>query len=232
MSQPGFYTATELNNGSIGYPLNVSYWLHTLLANGGGSYFDILAIHSYGTSGTCYSGPEVYVTDVANVKQQLATINLTKPIWNTEMNWGQNSCVTQTDAVLDSWISRWFYLHAALGFSRALWYEYIGGSWSGTSFGSLLVGSNQVATYQQAQSVMVGATWPVCNQFANSNWTCTITRASPPGYIGIAVWNSTGTGSYTVPSGITQYRDVLGNVTATSGGSTVAVTASPLLFEN
>ena len=230
LSSPALFTHTELNNGSAGYNINLTYWLTQYLADGGGSWYDIAATHSYGSNGTCYAGPEVYVTDIANFKQVFATANANPQVWATELNWGQNSCISDTDAVMDSWIARYLYLHWAIRVQRAIWYAY-GGSFVSGGFGTLVTGSNQVLTYQEMQKVMVGAVEQNCQQFSNSNWTCSLTRVVPSGYAATAVWNSTGSGSYTVHAGITQYRDVLGNITATTSGSVISLTASPLLFE-
>lgn len=233
MSSPAFFTANELvgtpQQGSAGYSIGPDYWLKTYLAAGGSSAYDIVGIHSYGSNGTCYAGPEVYVVDVANVKQVFANANLPIPqIWATELNWGLNSCVSG-NAAMNSWIARYYLLHWAMGFSRALWYVY--DAPAGGSFGLIATGSQQLATYQDMQQWMTGAVQQNCLQLTSNNWSCAFVRASPAAYKAYAVWNSTGTGSYTVPTGVIQYRDVLNNITSTTGGATIALTASPLLFE-
>jgi hypothetical protein len=234
MSQPGYFTATELNNGSAGYNLNLTYWLTSYLAAGGKNYYDFAALHSYGTSATCYSGPEVYVTDVASFKQVLAVAGLsTQSLWATELNWGQNSCIANTDAVLDSWIARYMILHWAMGFSRAIWYAYLPAqSFPPSGFGSIIAGTNQLVTYQDMQKWLTGAVFPVLVQFGNGNWVGNLTRSSPSGYQAAVAWNSTGSGSYTTPAYVTQCRDVLNNITAVTGGATISLTASPQLCES
>jgi len=227
LDSPAFFTAQELNNGSSAYNLNLTYWLTRYLAAEGKNYYDIAALHSYGSSATCYATPETYVTDMASYKQVLATAGLPlAPIWATESNWGANTCVP-AGAAQNAWIARYLLLHWAMGIQREIWYAYDASG----SYGTIAPSSDQLRTYQEMQLWMTGAVEQNCQQFANNNWTCTLARSSPAGYQGIAVWNSTGSGSYTVPSGMTQYRNVLGTTTSTSGGSVVALTTSPLLFE-
>lgn len=233
LSSPAFFTTTELTStpehGSAGYNLNLDAWLNPYLAAGGSSAYDIVSLHSYGSSGTCYASPESYAVDVANFKQIFANQNLPIPeLWATELNWGLNTCVSGSTAQ-NSWIARYLLLHWAMGFSRTLWYAY--DAPSGSNFGLIATSSTQLTTYQEMQAWMTGAVEKNCQQFSSNNWTCAFTRSSPSGYQAYAAWNSTGSGSYTVPAGVIQYRDVLNNITTTSAGSTVSLTASPLLFE-
>src|SRR4029077_939088 len=126
----------------------------------------------------------------------------------------------------NTWIARFVLLHWALGFPRAIWYAY-----SSSSSGAIPPGSTEVTAYAQVQKWMLGAVEQNCTQYENSNWICSLTRTSPSGYQAQAVWNATGSGTYAVPTGITQYRDVLGSITPTLAGAYVPLTTSPLLFE-
>jgi hypothetical protein len=228
LSSPALFTATELNNGSSGYNVNLSYWLTQYLAAGGGATYDIAALHSYGSSATCYTGgPEQYVVDVANFKQVLASAGKpVVPVWATELNFGLNTCVSGT-AARNAWLARDYLLHWAIGVERAIWYAYDS---SAISYGGPLAPSSSLlVSYQDIQKWMSGAVETSCQQFGNGNWICSLTRAN--GYLAYAVWNSTGSGTYTVPSGVVQYRDLLNNITSTSAGATVSLTTGPLLFE-
>jgi hypothetical protein len=230
LNSPALFTATELNNGSSGYNINISYWLQQFLAAGGGATYDIAALHSYGSSATCYTGgPEQYVVDVAGFKQTLVSAGLSPtPVWATELNFGLNTCVSGSTAQ-DAWIARYYLLHWAIGVQRAIWYTY--DAVSGNNYGLISPSTNQLTTYQEMQKWMTSAVETSCQQFGNSNWSCNFTRSSPTGYQAYAVWNSTGSGSYTVPAGVVQYRNVLNTITTTTPGTVISLTTSPLLFE-
>jgi hypothetical protein len=203
-------------------------WFRSFLAAGAANYFDIANLHSYRgtTDGYTVVGLEQFIPDVAAFKQVLDDNNLqAKPVWNTEMDWGNPDLITD-EPTRNTWIARFVLLHWALGFPRAIWYAY-----SSSSSGAIPPGSTEVTAYAQVQKWMLGAVEQNCTQYENSNWICSFTRTLPSGYQAQAVWNATGSGTYIVPTGITQFRDVLGNITPTSPGASVPLTTSPLLFE-
>jgi hypothetical protein len=217
----------DLGGSHAGKHAEVSWFLN-FLAAGAANYFDIANLHSYrGTpGGYTVVGLEQFIPDVAAFKQVLDDNNLqAKRVWNTEMDWG-NADLIKDEPTRNTWIARFVLLHWALGFRRAIWYAY-----SSSSFGAIPPGSTEVTAYAQVQKWMLGAVEQNCTQYENSNWICSFTRISPSGYQAQAVWNATGSGTYVVPKGITQYRDVLGNITLTSAGAYVPLTISPLLFE-
>jgi len=85
--------------------------------------------------------------------------------------------------------------------------------------------------YVQVYNWLVGATMTrQCAGDSSNTWTCPITRVN--GYQGLAVWNTVGTVSYTVPSGMIRYRDLSGNVVATTAGARINIGTSPILLEN
>ena len=203
-------------------------WLRNFLAAGAGNYFDIANLHSYRGPAGGYTvvGLEQFIPDVAAFKRVLDENQLrAKPIWNTEMDWG-NPTLIKDEATRNTWIARFVLLHWALGFPKAIWYAY-----APSSSGAIPPGSIEVTAYAEVQKWMLGAIEQNCTQYENSNWICSFTRTVPSGYQAQAVWNATGSGTYIVPTGITQYRDVLGNIVPTSAGALVPLTTSPLLFE-
>lgn len=86
--------------------------------------------------------------------------------------------------------------------------------------------------YAQVQKWMVGAT-DSCTRSCDQAYVCKLTRTSPIGYVGYAIWHANGAATYTVPTGIVQYRDLYGNLTSTTPGTVISLPAStsPLLFE-
>jgi len=227
----------DLSSGSIA-------WLNSYLAAGGGKYADIGAFHGYGLSTTTpgYVLDSQLVTWVANYKAALANYNLNLPIWNTEYSWGQTDnfpISTLGETARQGFIAQTMLLFAASGVSRNLWYMYDASDW-GTMYGpnhgkspntDTDSGPRITATaYGSIQTWMIGATLSGCTLSGNT-WVCGLTRSSPVGYSAQAVWSQTGSGTYTVPSGATVYRDLNGNLNAISG-TTVGITNLPILLEN
>ena len=73
----------------------------------------------------------------------------------------------------------------------------------------------------------MGATLGSC---ANNGgiWTCNISRSN--GYLGLLVWDQSGTATYKAPSAYQHYRDIAGGVHRVSGAITIG--QQPFLLEN
>jgi hypothetical protein len=86
--------------------------------------------------------------------------------------------------------------------------------------------------WTQVQNWMVGATMAnPCSQ-NGTVWTCTLTRSN---YKALAVWNTAGCFSFSVPSDYTQYRDLAGGTTQLNGAMSVTIGIQPIqtiLLEN
>ncbi len=227
----------DLSSGSIS-------WLNKYLAAGGGKYADIGAFHGYSLSTTKpgYVLDSQLVSWVANYKAALAKYKLSLPIWNTEYSWGDTDdfpISTLGEPARQGFIAQTMLLFAASGVSRSIWYMYDACDW-GTMYGpncgtspnsDTESGPRMTATaYGSIQTWMIGATLSGCKLSGNT-WVCGLTRSSPVGYSAQAVWSQTGSGTYTVPSGAIQYRDLNGNLYTVSG-TTVSITNLPILLEN
>ena len=227
----------DLSSGSIA-------WLDSYLVAGGGAYADIGAFHGYNLSTTSPG----YVLDsqlqswVANYKAELGKYGLNLPIWNTEYSWGDTDdfpISTLGEPARQGFIGQTMLLFAASGVARNIWYMYDACDW-GTMYGPNCGtrpnsdnhrGPRITATaYGSIQTWMIGATLNGCTLTGNT-WVCSLTRTSPAGYSAQAVWSQTGKGTYTVPSGTIQYRDLNGGVHKVSG-TTVTITNLPILLEN
>jgi len=207
---------------------NLGKYLATMV-NGvnGAHYIDIVSFHGYFGNPPL---PEDILPLIACLRNTMSQYGLaSKPLWNTEGGWGLNSLLTNTGIPGPAWLARSFLIQLSAGVQRYHWYDY-----DNTSWGTLWKGSLNTTgiAYEQVYNWLVGATMtrPCAATTGTSTWTCPITRTSP--YKALAVWNTVGTTSYTVPSGFTQYRDLTGKVTATSSGATITIGVAPLLLEN
>jgi hypothetical protein len=227
-------------------------WLKSYLAAGGGKYADIASFHgySYATTTPGYVLDSQLVSWVANYKATLAQYGLSLPIWNTEYGWGDTDWFPISgpdqgtpgigEAARQGFIAQTMLLFAASGVSRSIWYMYDNCSW-GTMYGPNCGTSPNVdndsgprttaTAYGSIQTWMIGATLSGCTLSGNT-WVCGLTRTTPTGYSANAVWSQTGSGTYSVPPGMTVYRDLNGNMYSTTAGATVGITNLPILFES
>ena len=60
-------------------------------------------------------------------------------------------------------------------------------------------------------------------------WTCGLSRSN--GYQALAVWDTAGTSTFSVPSQYTQYQDLEGGTSSVSGSS-VTIGTEPILLTN
>ena len=202
-------------------------WMSWFLNSGGGQYFDVLAVHGYWSATA-----EDIETVSGKYKPLLAAHGMSnKPMWDTETSWaGDGNLGTPVMEKQVSFLAKEFLLNWSVGFSRAAWYAYDGGSiWGGlwTASG----GATAAATsYQQTYRWMVGASLSSpCTKDAEGTWTCELTR--PNGYTSEAVWNSTNSVTMSVPATYTEYLDLAGAAHTVEQGK-VTVGDTPILLES
>jgi Putative Ig domain/Abnormal spindle-like microcephaly-assoc'd, ASPM-SPD-2-Hydin len=212
-------------------------FMDTYWAAGGVKTLDAVAFHGYAHHSS--DVPEIVNTFVPYITAALARngIPATTPIWDTEGSWGD---VTEagwniTDPSQQAaWVARSYLLHWSNGVSVFDWY-----SWDGYPWGALLYGNPPPSgltsgidaagvAYGQVYSWMVGATMSAPCSASGTVWTCGLVQ--PGGTQTLAVWNTSGSSSYTPAGQYTQYRNLAGNTSAISGGS-VTIGIEPILLE-
>jgi polysaccharide biosynthesis protein PslG len=155
-----------------------------------------------------------------------------KPLWNTENDWGNNDSLTDPDAQA-AFVARDLLLNWNVGITRVYWYAWdnstVGTLWSPTS-GLAEAGS----AYAQVESWMNGATIAPCSLNGSTNiyqalYTCDLTLST--GNQAQAVWYTNGSESYTAPSQFTQYLDLAGHIHSIPSNQQVTAGAKPILLE-
>lgn len=205
-----------------------SNWLNNWLAAGGKNYIDGVAFHGYPSVGEAPEQIQGVVTLQQVAMNQNGVGSL--PIVDAESSWGLNTKLPdESDQI--AFIGRHFLLEHSIGVQASFWYAYDGATWGGLwtpSSGLNAVGEadQQVAKWIEGVSLI-----HPCNATISdaTTYTCTYTR--PNGYTALAVWNTVGEKSFTVPAGLVQYRDLSGNLIKVSGGS-VEISTSPILLES
>lgn len=200
-------------------------WFNDYLAGGGKNYLDIVAFHGYGYA----SDPESIRSGLDNFEVALAINGLAaKDLWDTEGSWGRSSDLTD-ETMRIAWVAKAHLVEWSKGVSPHIWYAYDGDGWGDlwSSTDGLL---REGVAYGEVYKWMQGAKLMGCDRDQTDTWTCSITRASPPGYRGWVVWNRSSATMYRKASAATQYRDLAGHVIAPLP-AIVAVDRTPFLFE-
>ena len=221
-------TAVNSSNGN-----SISHWLPPYLAAGGDAYADVVTFHGY-VNPSLGNPPEKITATVDTVKASLTAALSSKPIWNTEGSWGDNTNLTDPD-LRAAQAARMYLLQWSKGVARFYWFQY-----GNTDTGTVWDGDLNPAgvAYGQVDDWMVGATMAGPCSFAGTVWTCDFTK--PGGIQAEAVWDTSQTcqngdcttSSYSPNSVYTSYKDLAGKVTAITAGGTVQIGAKPILLTN
>lgn len=225
-------------------------------AAGGTKDLDFISFHGYPHHsdaspeyliGSCVpSGSSDGHGEVACIKAMMTRngIPSSTPIWMTEGSWGDSSysnCVNATgggsgsvgcqsttnNTLKQAFVSRYMLELWSAGVSNANWYDWGNRGW-GTLCASGSCGATTAAgAWQQVYDWMVGSTMTTpCGIQSGSVWTCGLTLND--GTQALVVWDTSGSSSYSVPTGYTQYSDLGGNTS--SAGSSVTIDITPILL--
>jgi len=204
-----------------------SKFIGNWLAAGGSSSVDGIAFHGYPTVGEAPEQIQGQVSMIQLAMNQNGVGSL--PIIDTESSWGLNTLLPNPyDQVW--FLGRHLLLEHSMGVQRSFWYSYDSSLW-GTLW-NLTDGLNQVGVAdQQVANWIDGATVTVpCAPTAADPTTFTCSYSKANRYAAVAVWNTAGDKSFTVPATLKQYRDLYGNVVPVTNG-TVPISTSPILVE-
>jgi hypothetical protein len=193
------------------------------------AYVDALSFQLYPpAAGT----PETSMTLLAAVRAILRKDRVSKPIWNTEANYGLlgGARVARTIPVARQIgnVMRTYVLNAQNRVARVYWYSWDLLRLSNTA----LVGGDRVTLTSAGRAFGTTRTWLLgtrpagCTRSKVNTWTCTFTTASQ---IRRVVWNPTSSRSLVVPARTTATTwDPA--AAARSAGSRVALGVVPVLL--
>jgi hypothetical protein len=229
-------TALVLTPSSVdaGSGKAIDIWLPGYIAAGGGNYADIVAFHGY-INPALGQAPENITGTVDQLTSSLSGPLATKPFWNTEGGWTQNTSLPNADMEA-GFVARMYLMQWFKGVGRFYWFQY-GNTDTGTLWVSGGLNPAGVA-YGQVSDWLVGATLSGPCTATGTVWTCPFTK--PGGIEDLAVWDSskicTGNGcqtsSYTPSSIYTKYANLTGDVVSFALGATVQIGYEPILLEN
>jgi len=203
-------------------------WMARFLAGGGGKYADIMNFHGYLAPG---ADAESIIATITKFKEIFAEHGQeTKPVWDTEAGWGENSWLLDPD-LQAAFLAKFYLLHWSTGVERFYWYAYDNNKW-----GTLWDPENGLhqagIAYREVHKWLEDATMTAPCVLDRAVWTCKLTRKN--GYRAVVLWNSAKdsapTSYISVPDEFRQYRDLDGNL-RTIAADGVPISGKPVLVE-
>jgi len=215
-------------------------WMSKWLREPAAGVEDYIAFHGYcflGQGAPCEA--EVIPASVIQpLQQMIANAGVSKPLWDTEVGLGPNPNPDN----LAAFVARMLLLHQSVNVSAVSFY--------GWDFGDGISLINNVGTqtatldpgglaYQQIYNWTVGAGakyTSACQNTSGTIWQCPLSAGNANYLI---VWDTSqtlspcpnsacGTTGFPVPSGYTQFDDLLGHTNQAISGSTVQVGMKPI----
>jgi chitobiase/beta-hexosaminidase-like protein len=204
-----------------------SNWMNNWLAAGGKNSVDGIAFHGYPSVGEAPEQIQGVVTLLQLAMNQNGVGSM--PLIDTESSWGLNTDLPSQSAQVP-FLTRHLLLEQSMGVQASFWYAYDNSAWGSLWSSSGGLNAVGVADQQIAKWIQGSTLTQPCAATAADPTTFTCGYSRPNGYTALAVWNTAGTKSFSVPQGLVQYHDVSGNVDSVSSGS-VEISTSPILLE-
>jgi polysaccharide biosynthesis protein PslG len=222
-SVPGAMVLTPSTVGGYG-----PAWMGRFLAGGGGKYADIMNFHGYLAPG---ADAESIVDTITKFKAIFAEHGQeTKPVWDTEAGWGENSWLSDPD-MQAAFLAKFYLLHWSAGVERFYWYAYDNNKW-GTLWDAEHGLHQAGIAYREVHKWLDDATMTTPCVLDRRVWTCNLIRKN--GYRAIVLWDSpkerTHATHISVPDGFRQYRDLDGNLQSVAADG-VPISGKPILVE-
>lgn len=189
-------------------------------------YIDVWAVHNYNQS--AHYIPELNLTNGVNHVWALTKFATQgqKPVWDTENGFGANTNVASNAGKMQ-FLAKTYILAKGAGHQGTMWYAS-----DNTTYGTWWDATNgyedPATAFKIVKTWLNGATMVGPPTASGTVWTTNLTRS---GYTATIKWDSAAS-TYTVPSGITQMRDLNGNMWTVTTGQVIPLTSSPLLFES
>jgi hypothetical protein len=215
-------------------------------------YMDAIALSLYPLPkfGKRIGVPEDAIKQLNVVKKRLhrAGVPKSKPIWNTEVNYGLTSgknagkpAATISEARQASNVVRTYLLNAAAGVKRVFWYRYDmsnvpgGGGTLGNTLlsvpGSPITPTSIAGVYVRAQQWMHGKLLGrpghrPCEKDKHGTYKCVVKDSSGKRYV---YWNPFTTAKVKLPKGVHDLEGVLGATSTVKPRSTLKVGYKPVM---
>jgi hypothetical protein len=197
------------------------------------AYVDAVAFQLYPAAS---GGPESSMTLLSAVRAILSRRHVSKPVWNTEVNYGLvggpsagGTARTVSSARQVGNVLRTYVLNAQNRVSRVYWYSWDLLRIANTPMvqGDRVTPTAAGTAFGTAQSWLVGTRPAGCVKARNGTYTCTFTTGSQTRRV---VWNPSRSAKYAVPRGRTSFATASAVTPVRTTAKRVTVGTVPVLF--
>ena len=194
------------------------------------NWVDAVSLHLYPLP---KQGPEASAKLLAASKIMLGALGVSKPIWNTEINYGLLGGATAKSISAKkqaSFVARTYLLDAAGGVKRTFWYAWDLQRIANTrlTFASGNVSRAGVA-YRVVGDWLIGTRLQGCDRSSSGTYTCT---ARYSGGVKRIYWNPSRTVSVQTVGSATKMTTLQGTQSSLKGGESLRVGISPVMVRS
>ena len=197
-----------------------------------GNWLDVVSLQLYPLP---KEGPEASMKLLAASRTMLGDLDVDKPIWNTEINYGLQTggggaARDISRAKQAAFVARTYVLNAANGVKRVFWYSWDLQNLANTelSFSSGTPTRAGVA-YTVVRDWLVGGRTQDCTRDSRGTYTCTVTYS---GGVKRIYWNPSGKRSVETVRSATKLVDLRGDAEKLKGGESLRVGTSPVMVRS
>lgn len=212
-------------------------WLRTFYAQRSGGFpvahwVDVVSLHLYPLP---KEQPEHSMTLLAASRTMLRALHVTKPIWNTEINYGLQTGGGGTPARISAerqaaYVVRTYTLNAASGVKRMFWYSWGLQTLANTrltfSSGTLTPAGRALTT---VRSWLLGSRVQSCTRDSKGTYTC---KATFSGGVRRIMWNPTRTVYVKTPPTTSFWQSSGGAVTSIRPNKTLKINFLPKMVRS
>ena len=234
----GNASAAKVVSPSLGTRLSGQrLWLRKFYAQTVGGrrvarWVDVVSLHLYPLPS---QGPEASMTQLSAARSHLRALGVSKPIWNTEVNYGiqvggggtAKDISSRREAAL---LTRTYVLNIQNGVYRVYWY-----SWDLQDFANTFLTTATGATTKAGTAFSVVRTWlqgtrPAgCSRSSNGTWTCTFRYGDG---VKRVYWNPTRKAYVRTAGSATKLQYQTGGVEQINGGKRIRVDYAPVMVRS
>jgi hypothetical protein len=222
-------TATVTTPGFVVRRPAQQSWFGRYLQTGAARYADVINVHLYPDS---TSGPESLIPLMDYPRKMMAALNITLPLWNTELNYGlaTNAVAAKTldlpDDTAGGYVLRTYLLSKYLGVNRSYWYAWDAplGIVLSTPEGAPTVAGR---AYSTSYEWLIGARYDGCTADPSGVWTCVYRKGGRAYHY---VWSPGHPTTVTAPSGATRVLRLDGHDGPVPDDGKVEVGEAPVAF--
>ena len=195
-------------------------------------WVDVVSLHLYPLA---KQGPEASAKLLAASKIMLGALNVRKPIWNTEINYGLQTGGGGTAKDISNkkqaaFVARTYLLDISGGVKRTFWYTWDIGDLANTRLSRPDGNPSRAGiAYRVLGNWLIGTRMQGCDRSRSGTYTCTVTDG---GSVKRIYWNPSRTVNVRAVKSATKLTNLRGTVDSLKGGESLRVGISPIMVRS